>query len=71
MTGASLVGGAASWGILQGTEQLLGTEGFPIVILELSVAGLGGLAVFALLATQLKLKEVDIFVDRVRQKLGR
>jgi len=41
------------------------------IVLELSVAGLGGLAVFAIIATQLKLEEVDIFVDRVRQKLGR
>jgi putative peptidoglycan lipid II flippase len=71
LTGASLVAGAASWGILLGTEKLLGTEGFVAIVLELSVAGLGGLAVFALIATQLKLEEVDIFVDRVRQKLGR
>lgn len=71
LTAASFVAGAASWGLLWGTEQILGTQGFLIVILELAIAGLGGLAVFALIATQLKLEEVDIFVDRVRQKLGR
>ncbi len=71
LTAASVVAGAASWGILWGTEQIFGTQGFLIVILELAIAGLGGLAVFALIATQLKLEEVDIFVDRVRQKLGR
>ncbi len=71
LTAASFVAGAASWGILWGTEQIFGTQGFLIVILELAIAGLGGLAVFALIATQLKLEEVDIFVDRVRQKLGR
>jgi putative peptidoglycan lipid II flippase len=71
LTAASFVAGAASWGILWGIEQILGTQGFLIVILELAIAGLGGLAVFALIATQLKLEEVDIFVDRVRQKLGR
>ena len=41
------------------------------IVLQLSLAGLGGLAVFGLIATQLKLEEVNIFVDRVRQKLGR
>ena len=71
LTGASLVAGAASWGILLGTEKLLGTDGFVAIVLQLSLAGLGGLAVFGLIATQLKLEEVDIFVDRVRQKLGR
>ncbi len=71
LTAASVVAGAASWGILWGTEQIFGTQGFLIVILELAIAGLGGLAVFALIATQLKLEEVDIFVDRVRQKLER
>ncbi len=71
LAAASFVAGAASWGILWGTEQILGTQGFLIVILELAIAGLGGLAVFALIATQLQLEEVDIFVDRVRQKLGR
>jgi len=71
LTAASFVAGAASWGILWGIEQILGTQGFLIVILELAIAGLGGLGVFALIATQLKLEEVDIFVDRVRQKLGR
>jgi putative peptidoglycan lipid II flippase len=39
------------------------------LILQLTVAVSVGLGVFALIASQLKLSEVDIFVDRVRQKL--
>jgi putative peptidoglycan lipid II flippase len=40
-------------------------------LLELATAGAVGLAVFGLFAMQLRLPEVDLFVDRIRQRLLR
>jgi putative peptidoglycan lipid II flippase len=40
-------------------------------LVQLSLGGVVGLGVFALLATQMKLPEVDIFVSRLRQKFIR
>ena len=68
---SSVVAGAASWGVSWGCEQVLETSIIWVKLLQLSLAGLVGLGVFGLLATQLKLPEVDMFVARVRQKLGR
>ncbi|MEB3828811.1 murein biosynthesis integral membrane protein MurJ [Phormidium sp. CCY1219] len=71
LSGASVLAGFAGWGILHGCEQLIAPVGLPIQFVQLSVAGFGGLGVFALCATQLKLPEVDIFVERVRQRFSR
>lgn len=71
LTIASFVAGTASWGILWGMQQVLGTEGFLIQLLQLCVAGLLGLVIFGAIATQLKLPEVDILVGRIRQKFSR
>lgn len=66
---ASGISGLACWGSLQGFYFLWGTEGLGIQLLELSLAGAIGLGVFALIAMQLKLPEVNIFVHRLRQRL--
>jgi len=71
LAGASAIAGLASWGSLQGIQSLVGTEGFAIQLLQLSVSGCVGLAVFIAIAMQLKLPEVEIFARRIRQKLGR
>lgn len=71
LTGASTIAGLASWGSLQGMQSLVGTEGFAIQLLQLSVSGCVGLGLFIAIAMQLKLPEVDIFARRIRQKLGR
>ncbi|EGJ34328.1 MULTISPECIES: murein biosynthesis integral membrane protein MurJ [Moorena] len=68
---SSVIAGAASWGVSWGCEQVLETSIIWVKLLQLSLAGLAGLGIFGLLATQLKLPEVDMFVARVRQKLGR
>jgi putative peptidoglycan lipid II flippase len=44
----------------------LGTEGLVIQLVQLSVASFVGLGVFALFVSQMKLPEVDMFVDRIR-----
>ncbi|NES95221.1 MAG: murein biosynthesis integral membrane protein MurJ [Desertifilum sp. SIO1I2] len=71
LTAGSFVAGVASWGVLQVCEYFWGTEGFIVQLAQLTVAGTVGLGVFALIASQLKLPEVDVFVARVRQKFGR
>lgn len=68
---ASILTGAASWGALMGLQHLLGTEGFLIQLLQLCVAGLAGLVVFALIASRLGLPEVNQIADRLSQKLRR
>lgn len=64
----SIIAGVVSWVVLLGCQSFLGTEGLLIQLVELAIAGAAGLAIFALLATRLKLPEVDLFVNRLRQK---
>jgi putative peptidoglycan lipid II flippase len=71
LTAISFIAGLASWGVDWGFQRFWSTDAFLIHLVQLSLAGIVGLGVFALLATQLNLPEVDIFVSRIRQKLGR
>lgn len=67
----SFVAGLVSWGVSWGFQQAWTTQALLVQLVQLIVAGLVGLSIFALFATRLKLPEVDIFVSRIRQKLGR
>ena len=60
--------GLASWGTLLASQKFLGTNGLLILIVQLGLSSLAGLSVFALIASRLKLPEVDIFVGRIRQR---
>lgn len=71
LAAGSAAAGLASWGTLWGTQRLLGSEGLLVLLLQLAIASLVGLGVFAAIATQLKIPEVDIFADRLRQKFRR
>jgi putative peptidoglycan lipid II flippase len=42
-----------------------------VQLLQLAIAGAIGLAVFALIASQMRLPEVDQLVTRLRQRFGR
>ena len=64
----SFATGLASWGTLWGCQQIWGTEGLLRQLLQLSVSGLVGVGVFALIAAQMKLPEVDIFVSRLLKR---
>lgn len=68
LTAGSMVAGAASYGTLEVLQKFLGTEGLPIQLLQLSIAGLVGIGVFAVIAAWMKLPEVNIFVSRLRQR---
>jgi putative peptidoglycan lipid II flippase len=71
LTGASVVAGLATWGVSWGFQRIWSTPTLLLQLVQLSLAGVVGLGVFALLATQMKLPEVDIFVSRLRQKFIR
>ena len=71
LTGASVVAGFASWGVSYEFQKLWNPETLLLQLLQLSVSGFVGLAIFAVLAVLMKLPEVDIFVARLRQKFGR
>ncbi len=65
----SFVAGVASWSTFWGCQQIWGTRALLVQLVQLSLSGLIGLSMFALIATRLNLPEVDIFVSRLRQRL--
>lgn len=71
LSACSVVAGLACWGTFLGTERLLGSEGLLVLLLQMALASFVGLGIFAAGVTQLKLAEVDIFVERLRQKFLR
>lgn len=64
----SAIAGIATWVTLWATQKALGTEGLLVQLLQLLIAGIVGLVIYALIATQLKLPEVDLLVDRLKQR---
>lgn len=74
---ASILAGLAAFatataiGSIWASQQIVGIEGFLIYVMQLCIGGCAGLLVFALLAIILKLPEIDILVDRLRQKFGK
>ena len=71
LSGGSFVAGLASWVTFWGCEQISGSEGMLVQLLQLCLSGLVGIAVFAFIAMRLNLPEVDIFVSRLRQRFVR
>jgi putative peptidoglycan lipid II flippase len=71
LTASSILAGTASWFVSNAIANLSGLNGFLLALLQLSIAGSIGLGVFALLASQLRLPEVDLFTDRIRQRFRR
>ena len=68
LTAGSIVAGVASYGTLVGCQQVLGKTRFTDFAVELSISGLVGIGVFAVIASWLKIPEVNIFVDRMRSR---
>jgi putative peptidoglycan lipid II flippase len=71
LTAASAVAGFAGWGVSYEFQKLWKPDTLLLQLLQLSVAGLVGLAIFAVIALLMKLPEVDIFIARLRQKFSR
>jgi putative peptidoglycan lipid II flippase len=71
LTVASAIAAAASWVSLTGLEAGIKAEGLIGVLVELGVSGTIGLLIFGAIVTQLGLPEVNLFVKRIRAKIGR
>lgn len=71
LTGASFVAGSASWATSWGFEQLWSNDELILQLLQLIGSGLVGISIFALIAAQMKLPEVEILVLRLRQRFGK
>ncbi|BAU13560.1 integral membrane protein MviN [Leptolyngbya sp. NIES-3755] len=71
LTASSILAGTVSWFISNAIANLSGLNGFFLALAQTTIAGLIGLAVFALLANQLRLPEVDQFSDRILQRFRR
>jgi putative peptidoglycan lipid II flippase len=65
---ASIAGGIASFATLELSQHYLGKEGLLILLLELSVSGVVGIAIFGVIASWIRLPEVDVFVSRLSQR---
>ncbi|MGI8500563.1 MAG: murein biosynthesis integral membrane protein MurJ [Hassallia sp.] len=65
---ASIAGGIASFATLELSQHYLGKEGLLILLLELSVSGVIGIAIFGIIASWIRLPEVNVFVSRLRQR---
>lgn len=68
LTAGSVVAGLASYGTLVAAQQLLGKTGLLVLLLQLCVSGFVGIAVFAAIASSMKIPEVNIFISRLRQR---
>jgi putative peptidoglycan lipid II flippase len=71
LAGASAIAGLVAWATLQGLERLWGNQGLVILLLQLALASGAGFLVYTLIAMQLKLPELNQFLDRIKQKISR
>jgi putative peptidoglycan lipid II flippase len=69
LAAGSAIAGFACWGTLWATQQVFGTEGLLVQLVQLLISGTAGVIVFTLFALQLRLPEVDLLVNRLRQRL--
>ncbi|MEP0980246.1 murein biosynthesis integral membrane protein MurJ [Leptolyngbya sp. AS-A5] len=71
LTIGSFIAGTASWFISNAIANFSSLNGFWLALVQMTIAGSVGLGLFALIASQLRLPEVDLFTDRIRQRLRR
>jgi putative peptidoglycan lipid II flippase len=71
LTVGSGVAGVVAWGLLGVLQSWMGTTGLLARLVQLAVAGGVGLVVFAIAALPLRIPEVGLMGDRLRQKLLR
>ncbi|MEM7578891.1 MAG: murein biosynthesis integral membrane protein MurJ [Cyanobacteria bacterium P01_A01_bin.80] len=65
----SVLAGVAGYATSFGIEQVINTDNFLIQLLQLSISGFVGLAVFGVIASMMNLPEINLFVSRMRQKI--
>jgi putative peptidoglycan lipid II flippase len=65
LTGASFAGGSVSWWVANQIGNYFVTPNFLTFALQLAIAGSSGLLVFLIIATQLRIPEVKLFVSGI------
>ena len=68
---ATAVAGLASYGVSQGLEKTIGNDNLLLLLIELSISSAIAIAIFGLIAAQLRLPELNMLTSRIRQKFGR
>lgn len=68
---ASLISGLGSWGVSSLWENYLGNSNLILLLGELITSSTVAIIIFFLIAMQLKLPELEMLINRVRQKLTR
>jgi putative peptidoglycan lipid II flippase len=65
LTGASFAGGSVSWWVANQIGNQFATANFLTFAAQLAIAGSSGLLVFLIIATQLRIPEVKLFIDGI------
>jgi putative peptidoglycan lipid II flippase len=65
LTGASFAGGSVSWWVAHQIGNQFATANFLTFATQLAIAGSSGLLVFLIIATQLRIPEVKLFIDGI------
>lgn len=65
LTAASVAGGSASWWLSQQINNFFPTSNFLTFALQLAIAGGAGALIFLVIALQLRIPEVGMFIDRI------
>ncbi|MEO1429787.1 MAG: murein biosynthesis integral membrane protein MurJ [Cyanobacteria bacterium J06632_19] len=68
LAAGSVVAGAASFATSQGIQQIVNSDNLLIQLLQLSISGFVGLAVFGVIASMMNLPEVNDFASQMRRK---
>ena len=68
---ASFLAGLGSWGVSWGWARFIGDSNLLLLLVQLGLSTLVAFALFAIVAMQLRLPEVDMLATRIKQKLGR
>ncbi len=65
LTGASFAGGLVSWWVANQIGNQISAENFLTFAIQLAIAGSSGILVFLIIALQLQIPEVKLFLDRI------
>ena len=68
LAAGSVVAGAASFGTSQVIQQLVNSDNLLIQLLQLSISGFVGLAVFGVIASRMNIPEINNFATQMRRK---
>lgn len=71
LVGGSAIAGLSCWGTRLALESWLGADGFWNQLLHICVSGIVGITIFGAIATQLRLPEINMLVERILQRIRR